>query len=89
MGDFCFQGATLLMEHCLVVGLPLFKFAQILGKLLESLLIGVGYYVRRVILVKEALQTQKVHPQRLRDKANREDESTAYESELLIMNEMV
>jgi len=50
------------MEHCLVVGLPLFKFAQILGKLLESLLIGVGYYVRRVISVKEVLQTQKSPP---------------------------
>jgi hypothetical protein len=53
---------------------------------LESLLIGVGYYV---ISVKQALQTQKVNPQRLRDKANREDESTAYESELLIMNGIV
>ena len=36
--------------------------------------------------VNQALQTPKTHARRLRDKANREVESTAYESEFLIVN---
>lgn len=36
--------------------------------------------------VNQAPQTPKTHARRLRDKANREVESTVYESELLIVN---
>ena len=78
-GDFCFQRETLLVEQCLAIGLFLFKIAQILGKFLKSLVIGVGYYAGGIMSVNQALQTPKTHARRLRDKANREVESTAYE----------
>ena len=38
--------------------------------------------------VNHALQAPKTHARRLRDNANREVESTKYESELLVMNGM-
>jgi hypothetical protein len=59
LGDFCFQCATLLVKQGLAIGLLLFEVAQILGKFLKSLIIGIGYCAGGMMSVNQALQTPK------------------------------
>jgi hypothetical protein len=82
MGNLGLQGPTLLIEQCLAVGFLPFKLAQIPGEFLKSLFICVGYCARRMMSVQQTLQIPRAYPQRLRDRANRDGESTTREGQV-------
>src|SRR6267154_1627800 len=82
MGNFGLQGATLLIKQCLTVGLLPFKLAQVPGEFLKSLLICVGHCARGTMSVQQTLQMPRAYPQRLRDRANRDVESTTCDGQL-------